>query len=86
MTREQLEHVIRASAAITNERFVEVGRQAVLHDLAVSKCVAGREKDLRFIAVMLKESMILFSTPEQLIRQLDPAHSVESIVAWARRR
>ncbi|MBC8055369.1 MAG: hypothetical protein H7Y61_02185 [Rhizobiales bacterium] len=167
MTREQLEHVIRAAAAITNERsFVVVGSQAVLlpypdahpdllvsreldlypamapdksdliegaigalsqfdetfgyyadgvspetavmpsdwmsraslhylgdttvvcpdmHDLAVSKCVARREKDGRFLAVMFKEEMISFATLEQLIRRLDPTHPIESIVAWARR-
>jgi hypothetical protein len=168
MTREQLEHVIRAAAAITNEHsFVVIGSQAVLlpypnahpdllvsreldlypamapdksdlieaaigalsqfdetfgyyadgvgpetavmpsdwmsraslhyladttvvcpdmHDLAVSKCVARREKDARFIAVMLKEGMISFAMLEQRIRQLDLTQPVESIVAWARRR
>ena len=168
MTREQLEHVIRAAAAITNERsFVVIGSQAVLlpypdahpdllvsreldlypamapdksdliegaigalsqfdetfgyyadgvspdtavmpsdwmkraslhylgdttvvcpdmHDLAVSKCVAGREKDARFVAVMLKEKLILLSMLEQLIRQLDPMQPIESLIAWARRR
>ena len=68
--------MIRAAAAITND----------MHDLAVSKCVASREKDARFIAVMLKEKMISFGTLEQLIRQLDPVHPVESFIAWARRR
>ncbi len=168
MTREQLEHVIRAAAAITNESsFVVIGSQAVLlpypeahpdllvsreldlypamapeksdliegaigalsqfdetfgyyadgvspdtavmpsdwiqraslhylgdttvvcrdmHDLAVSKCVAGRAKDARFIAVMLKEKMISFSELEQRIRQLDPMRPIETIVGWARRR
>jgi hypothetical protein len=57
-----------------------------MHDLAVSKCVAGRQKDARFIAVMLKEKMISITTLERLIRQLDPMHPIESIVAWARRR
>jgi len=57
-----------------------------MHDLVVSKCVAGREKDARFIAVLLKEKMILFTTLEQSIRQLDPAHPIEAIVAWACRR
>ena len=168
MTRDQLEHVIRAAAAITNERsFVVIGSQAVLlpyphahpdllvsreldlypamapdksdliegaigalsqfdetfgyyadgvspdtavmpsdwmkraslhylgdttvvcpdmHDLAVSKCVAGREKDARFVAVMLKEKMISLGTLEQLTRQLDPMYSIESLIAWIRRR
>ena len=168
MTREQLEHVIRAAAAITNERsFVVIGSQAVLlphpdahpdllvsreldlypamapeksdliegaigalsqfeqtfgyyadgvgpdtavmpadwmdraslhylgdttvvcpdmHDLAVSKCVAQRPKDARFIAVMLKERMISLSMLEQRIGQLDSDRPIDALVAWARRR
>jgi hypothetical protein len=168
MTREQLEHVIRAAAAITNERsFVVVGSQAVLlphpdahpdllvsreldlypamapeksdlidgaigalsrfdetfgyyadgvgpetavmppdwmdraslhylgdatvvcpemHDLAVSKCVAGREKDARFVRVMLKQGMIESSTLEKRIRQLEPSRPIATIVAWAHLR
>lgn len=168
MTREQLEHVIRAAAAITKElSFVVIGSQAVLlpypdahpdllvsreldlypamapeksdliegaigalsqfdetfgyyadgvspetavmppdwmdraslhylgdatvvcpemHDLAVSKCVAGREKDARFLRVMLKEGMIDSSTLEMRIRQLDPGRPITAIVAWAHLR
>lgn len=168
MTREQLEHVIRASAAITDEKsFVVVGSQSVLlphpnahpdllvsreldlypamapeksnliegaigalsqfdetfgyyadgvgpetavmpadwmdraslhylgettvicpemHDLAVSKCVAGREKDARFVRVMLKEGMINSTELEQRIRQLDTSRPIDAIVSWARLR
>lgn len=168
MTREQLEHVIRAAAAVTNERsFVVIGSQAVLlpypdahadllvsreldlypamapeksdliegaigalsqfdetfgyyadgvgpdtavmptdwmdraslhylgdatvicpdmHDLAVSKCVAQRPKDARFIGVMLKEGMISLSTLEQRIAQLGADRPVDALIAWARRR
>ncbi len=168
MTREQLEHVIRAAAAITNEHsFVVIGSQAVLlpypdahpdlrvsreldlypamapeksdliegaigalsqfeetfgyyadgvspdtavmpadwmdraslhylgdttvvcpdmHDLAVSKCVAQRAKDARFVIVMLQEGIISPDTLEQRIRQLEPTQPVDVIVAWARRR
>jgi hypothetical protein len=168
MTREELEHVIRAAAAITNEKsFVVIGSQAVLlpypnahpdlrvsreldlypamapdksdliegaigalsqfdetfgyyadgvspdtavmpvdwmdraslhylgettvvcpdmHDLAVSKCVAQRAKDARFIVVMLKEGMISSGALEERIRQLDPKQPIEQLVAWARRR
>ena len=168
MTRDQLEHVIRAAAAITKERsFVVIGSQAVLlpypnahpdllvsreldlypamapeksdliegaigalsqfdetfgyyadgvspdtavmpadwmdraslhylgdatvvcpdmHDLAVSKCVAQRAKDARFIVVMLKEGMISPVTLGQRIRQLDPKQPINAIVAWAQRR
>jgi hypothetical protein len=79
MTREQLEHVIRAAAAITKElSFVVIGSQA--------KCVAGREKDARFVRVMLKEGMIDSSTLEKRIRQLDPKRPIASIVAWAHLR
>lgn len=167
MTRDQLEHVIRAVAAITKERsFVVIGSQAVLlpypdahpdllvsreldlnpamapeksdriegaigalsqfdesfgycadgvspdtavmpadwmdraslhclggttvvcpdmHDLAVSKCVAPRAKDARFIVVMLKEVMTSPATLEQRIRQLDPKQPINAIVAWAPR-
>ena len=168
MTREQLEHVIRAAAAITNEHsFVVIGSQAVLlpypdahpdlrvsreldlypamapeksdliegaigalsqfdetfgyyadgvspdtavmpadwmdraslhylggttvvcpdmHDLAVSKCVARREKDARFIVVMLQEGMIYSDTLEQRIRRLEATQPIDTIVAWAQRR
>ena len=55
-------------------------------DLAVSKCVAGRERDARFVAVMLKDKMISLSTLEPLIQQLDPMHPTESLIAWPRRR
>jgi hypothetical protein len=169
MTREQLEHVIRAAAAITQESsFVVVGSQAVLlpfpnahpdllasreldlypamapeksdliegaigalsqfdetfsyyadgvspqtavmpsdwmdraslhylgattvvcpemHDLAVSKCVAGREKDARYVRVLFREAMIALPILEQRIRQLDPeAHPIDRLIAWARLR
>lgn len=168
MTRDQLEHVIRAAAAVTKElSFVVIGSQAVLlpypdahpdllvsreldlypamapeksdliegaigalsqfdetfgyyadgvspdtavmpadwmdraslhylgdttvvcpdmHDLAVSKCVAQRAKDARFIVVMLKEGMISPATLEQRIRQLEPKRPINAIVAWAQRR
>ena len=57
-----------------------------MHDLVVSKCVAGREKDARFVAVMQKEKMISLSTLEPPIQQLDPMDPIESLMASARRR
>ena len=58
-----------------------------IHCLAVSKCVAVREKDAGFVGVLLREHMIEATTPEQRIRQLDPScNPVGTIVAWARRR
>jgi hypothetical protein len=92
MTRDQLEHVLRASAAIANETsFVVIGDITAIcpeiHDLAVSKCAASREKDADFVRVLLREHMIEAGTLELRIRQLDPSrHPVNSISAWAARR
>ena len=169
MTREQLEHVLRAAAAISNElSFVVVGSQAVLlpfpnapaellrsrevdlypamhperadlidaaigamsmfdetfgyyadgvgpetavmpanwmqraslhyigdltavcpeiHDLAVSKAVAGREKDADFVRVLLRERMIDIETLRGRVRCLDTAkHPVAGVLAWVDRR
>lgn len=58
-----------------------------LHDLCVSKCVAGREKDAEFVQVLLSGGHIAIVTLVERIRQLDPAsYSVDHIVAWAERR
>lgn len=169
MKREELEHVLRASAAITNDKsFVVIGSQAVLlpfpdapadlllsnevdlypsmhperadlidgaigqlsmfhdtfgyyadgvgpdtarmptdwmafaklyyigeitvvspdlHDVAVSKCVAGRDKDADWIRALLRHRMIDAARLETRLRALDSATMpVERLVAWARRR
>ena len=169
MTREQLEHVLRAAAAIANENsMVVVGSQAVLlpfpnapaallvsrevdlypathpersdlidgaigamssfdetfgyhadgvgpetavmpadwmqrssfhyigeltaicpeiHDLAVSKAVAARDKDADYVRVLLKEKMIDIETLQARIRCLDAArYPIATILTWARRR
>ena len=58
-----------------------------IHDLAVSKCAASREKDADFVRVLLREHMVEAATLERRIRQLDPAqHPVDNISAWAARR
>ena len=58
-----------------------------MHDLAVSKCAAARDKDADFVRVLLKERMIEAGTLEQRIRQLDPSrYPVDSFVRWAARR
>jgi hypothetical protein len=58
-----------------------------LHDLAVSKCAAGRDKDAEFVRVLLKERMIEAEILLQRIELLDDAaYAVGSILAWARRR
>jgi hypothetical protein len=58
-----------------------------IHDLAVSKAVAARDKDADFVRVLLKEGMIDIETLCQRIAALDSAlYPVATILAWARRR
>ena len=58
-----------------------------LHDLCVSKCVAGREKDAEFVITLFRGGHIDLDTLIERIRQLDAArYPVENIVMWAERR
>ncbi|CAN5152371.1 hypothetical protein BH11PSE9_BH11PSE9_35370 [soil metagenome] len=58
-----------------------------IHDLAVSKCVAAREKDADFVRTLLEEQMIDIETLRARIGLLDPAvRPVASLLAWANRR
>ena len=58
-----------------------------IHDLAVSKCVAGREKDADFIRALLRHGMIEAETLLDRIALIDGTrYPVEAITAWARRR
>jgi hypothetical protein len=58
-----------------------------LHDLAVSKCVAGRDKDARWIAALLRHKLIELPRFVERLRALDPTrHDIERLVAWAHRR
>jgi hypothetical protein len=58
-----------------------------IHDLAVSKAVAGRDKDADYVRVLLAEKMISIDTLAERIESLDAAkYPVAHIVAWARRR
>lgn len=58
-----------------------------IHDLAVSKAVAARDKDADFVRVLLKEEMIDMETLRDRIRCLDPAqYPVANVLAWAERR
>lgn len=58
-----------------------------MHDLAVSKAVAARDKDADFVRVLLKERMIDIGTLTGRIRSLDAAqHPVAAILSWAERR
>ena len=91
MKREELEHVLRASAAITTDRRYYVGEITVvspdLHDVAVSKCVAGRDKDADWVRALLRHRMIDAARLETRLRALDTATMpVEKFIAWARRR
>lgn len=58
-----------------------------LHDLAVSKCVAGREKDAEFLRALFEQGHLEVNVLIERIRQLDGTqYPVGSIEAWARRR
>jgi hypothetical protein len=58
-----------------------------LHDLAVSKCVAGRDKDALWVAALLRHRMIDSNRLQERLRSLDPIKfPVEQYLAWALRR
>ena len=58
-----------------------------LHDIAVSKCVAGRDKDADWVRGLLRHEMIDIARLEARLRALDPAgDAVDKLVAWAQRR
>jgi hypothetical protein len=58
-----------------------------LHDLCVSKCVAGRDKDADFVRILLQDKHVSLNTLLQRIAKLDPTkHPVPHITQWAQRR
>lgn len=58
-----------------------------LHDLCVSKCVAGREKDAEFVRTLFRGGHIDIGLLTERIQQLDAAqYPVGHIVTWAARR
>lgn len=58
-----------------------------LHDLALSKCVAGREKDAEFVEVLLRQGLIDVDVLRTRMRALDPAtHAPQQLAAWLARR
>ncbi len=58
-----------------------------LHDLAVSKCAAGRDKDAEFVQVLLKHRCVDMKVLLERIAKLDPAkHPIPHITQWAQRR
>jgi hypothetical protein len=58
-----------------------------LHDIAVSKCVAGRDKDADWVRALLRHGMIKIDRLVERLNQLDAAlHPPTRLIAWARRR
>lgn len=58
-----------------------------VHDLAVSKCVAGRDKDADFIRALFKHHMIELPMMLERIAKLDSAkHPIPHITQWTQRR
>ena len=58
-----------------------------LHDLCVSKCVAGRDKDADFVRVLLRDGHALIDILKERIVLIDASkHNIPSVIAWAERR
>ena len=58
-----------------------------LHDIAVSKCVAGRDKDAAWVRALLRHDMIKIHRLVERLGQLDLVlHPPERLIAWANRR
>jgi hypothetical protein len=58
-----------------------------LHDLAVSKCVASRDKDAHWVAALLRHKMIELPRFIERLRALDSEqYNISRLVAWAQRR
>ena len=58
-----------------------------LHDLAASKCAAGREKDADFVRILLARKLVLTRTLLKRISMLDPSrHDLAQITQWTQRR
>lgn len=58
-----------------------------LHDLVVSKCAAGRDKDANFVRILLANGSVAVTTLLERIAMLDPAkHNVQHITQWTQRR
>ncbi|MBT2321724.1 hypothetical protein J7E62_05035 [Variovorax paradoxus] len=58
-----------------------------LHDLTVSKCVAGREKDADFVRELLKLGLVSAETLRERVAMLDTKkYSLTHIQAWIERR
>ena len=67
--------------AITNQNtHGAVGWCLEPHDLAISKLVARREKDLAFVSALLRFKMVHPSRMEELIKTLPDASSREALI------
>ena len=89
MRRAELEHVIRASAAITGDKsFVVVGSQAVLlpYPDAPAELLLSNEVDL-YPAMHPELSDLIDGAIGQLSAGLNSSeHQIEHLQAWARLR
>ena len=84
MLRRELEHLIRAAAAITD---LKIGWCLEPHDLAASKLAAGRDKDWPFVETMLKHQLIQGpELVERLITLPLPPERIQPLVAWVQAR
>ena len=75
----------------TRETLYYLGEVTVIcpevHDLAVSKCVAGRDKDADFVRALFRHAMIDLSVMIERIAQLDSQkYPVQHITQWTQRR
>jgi hypothetical protein len=58
-----------------------------LHDLAVSKCAAGRDKDADFVRILLVNGLVALPVLLERIAMLDSTkHSLQHIAQWAQLR
>ena len=58
-----------------------------IHDLCVSKCAAGRDKDAEFVRELFRAGHVQLPALETRIRSLDAGrYPIQNIVNWAARR
>ena len=58
-----------------------------LHDLATSKCAAGRQKDADYVRTLLKHQLVKLDVLVARIGLLDAAkHDLAHIIQWTQRR
>lgn len=58
-----------------------------LHDLAASKCAAGRPKDAEYVRILLKHQLVRLDLLIERINWLDAArHDLAHITQWTQRR